>query len=312
MPMRERLIWLGVVLMLVALTISSRTAPPERPPVSRPRAEPGTRLTMDALHAQGGTPLGWQLALPPGNVAAGRAAFADLGCASCHRIAGEPGADAAAQPGPELTGMGSHHPRAYFAEAIVNPDAVLIDAPGYIGADGHSTMPAYPDLTVGELSDLVAYLASLTDTGTGAAASCHDPGAGSAGVTMTSVDLSSRPQPPQDDARAFFTQSYDVLPGRLAEFERWFATEGRPRFFSAEGLTGIDTFVDLSRSGAVVTSVFSFRDESALRSFLGDPAMVDVFARFDAFVGPHGHRVTDRPVVYRVPGLSGMSSEVAR
>ena len=63
--------------------------------------------------------------------------------------------------GPELTGMGGHHPAAYFAESILNPNAVLVEGPDYIGEDGYSKMPAYDGMTLRELADVVAFLRSL-------------------------------------------------------------------------------------------------------------------------------------------------------
>jgi mono/diheme cytochrome c family protein len=104
--------------------------------------------------------------VPPGDAAAGRQAFVAFKCYACHAVKGEqfplkPGEVASA--GPELSGMGSHHPPEYLAESIMNPSAVLIEGPGYIGGDGRSIMPAYPDMTVGQLANLVAYLRSLTE-----------------------------------------------------------------------------------------------------------------------------------------------------
>ncbi len=60
-------------------------------------------------------------------------------------------------PGSELTGMGSHHPAEYFLESILTPDAVLVDGPEYVGPDGRSVMPSYPDLTLRQLADLEAW-----------------------------------------------------------------------------------------------------------------------------------------------------------
>ena len=58
--------------------------------------------------------------------------------------------------------MGEHHPAGYLAESILNPNAVIVKGPGYIGPDGRSTMPDYRDaLSVADLIDLVAYLRSL-------------------------------------------------------------------------------------------------------------------------------------------------------
>jgi putative copper export protein/mono/diheme cytochrome c family protein len=119
------------------------------------------RITMDALHAAGGIPRGWLFRPPPGDARRGRAVFARLQCYACHVIAGEdfPPPTGA---GPELSGMGDHHPAGYLTESVLNPNAVIVEGPGYVGPDGRSTMPDYRDsLTVAELIDLVAYLRSL-------------------------------------------------------------------------------------------------------------------------------------------------------
>jgi hypothetical protein len=65
--------------------------------------------------------------------------------------------------GPGLAGMGDHHPSEYFAESILNPNAVIVTGPGHTGPDGLSIMPDFRDsLTLAEVIDLVAYLRSLT------------------------------------------------------------------------------------------------------------------------------------------------------
>ncbi len=301
----ERVAWVLVgaaLATVVSVSAVARRGPSARAAAGqRPRAEPGVRLTMAALHQQGGVPLGWQLSPPPGDAAAGRASFDRLGCPACHRVAGESFASAVPAPtGPELTGMGSHHPSGYFAEAILNPDAVLIDEPGYVGEDGHSRMPTYDDLTLGELADLVAYLGSLRD---GGSPSCH--GGGSAASAPTSIRGGDRPSPPAGDGRVFFAQSYDVLPGRLGAFETWWAAQGRRGFLDAQGVVAVDTFVDAAKPAGALTTVIGFRDDAALRTFLADPAMAELWQAFDAFVGPHGHVTADGPLVYRVPALSG-------
>ena len=305
----ERVAWAMIGAAVVTALVSRRDAERAAPvgdahaptvAASRPRPAPGVKTSMAALHQQGGVPLGWQPSMPPGNASAGRATFDRLGCPACHRVAGETFASAVPEPkGPELTGMGSHHPAAYFAEAILNPDAVLIDEPGYVDADGRSTMPTYDAMTLGDLADVVAYLASLRD---GTTPSCHD--ASGAGVTMATIDLRDRPLPPATGARVFFAQSYDVLPEKLPELERWFATEGRAAFADAQGLVSLETFVDVAKPSGALTTVFGFRDEAALRTFVGDPGMAAVWQRFDALIGPHGHVASDRPLVYPVPALS--------
>src|SRR5207244_12878556 len=66
--------------------------------------------------------------------------------------------------GPELSQMGPLHPLEYFAESVMNPNAVV--GKQYRGPDGKSTMPSYNEkMTVQELIDLSAYLASLKPKG---------------------------------------------------------------------------------------------------------------------------------------------------
>jgi putative copper export protein len=119
------------------------------------------RVTMEGLHEAGGVPRGWTFRPPPGDPARGRQVFRRLECYRCHRVAGERFPPPSG-PGPELTDMGAHHPAAYLAESVMNPDAVIVDGPGYTGPDGRSAMPDYRDnLSVAELIDLVAYLKTL-------------------------------------------------------------------------------------------------------------------------------------------------------
>lgn len=113
----------------------------------------------------GGTPPRWKFSVPAGDPHAGRQVFTKLECYSCHQVQGEqfPTNDIERRPGPDLTGMGSHHPSEYFAEAILNPNSVIVTGPGYTGEDGLSIMPSYADLlTLEQWTDLVAYLKSLT------------------------------------------------------------------------------------------------------------------------------------------------------
>ena len=45
---------------------------------------------------------------------------------------------------------------------MINPNAVIVEGPGYTDVDGRSIMPSYADrLSVTELLDLVAYLRTL-------------------------------------------------------------------------------------------------------------------------------------------------------
>jgi mono/diheme cytochrome c family protein len=124
------------------------------------------RISSDELHRHGGVPPGWRFTLPEGDAEDGRAVFAKLECYQCHTIRGERFPQSSPPPGvsagPELTGMGDRHPAEYFAESILNPNAVITTEPGYTGADGLSIMPDYRDsLSAADLIDLVAYLKSL-------------------------------------------------------------------------------------------------------------------------------------------------------
>lgn len=124
------------------------------------------RITMEELHRQGGVPAGWRFLLPPGDPAEGRKVYIAMECFTCHEIKGEDFPKDTKNPGmvgPELTGVERHHPAEYFAEAILNPNRVIIEGPGYTGPDGLSKMPDYTEsLTLRQLIDLVAYLKSLT------------------------------------------------------------------------------------------------------------------------------------------------------
>ena len=139
------------------------THPPGTPPHEHPKAP--VRMTMEELHKHGGVPPGWRFTIPDGDPKTGREVFVKLECYKCHEVKGEHFPHAPTGPdaeGPELTGMGEHHPPDYFAEAIVNPNAVIVTGPGYTGPDGLSIMPDYNEsLTVAELIDLVTYLKSL-------------------------------------------------------------------------------------------------------------------------------------------------------
>jgi mono/diheme cytochrome c family protein len=143
------------------------------------------RTTMEALHAQGGVPKGWKFLMPRGDAAKGRDVFVSMECFACHAVRGEdfPKSSKRDQgPGPDLTGMGSHHPAEYFAESIVNPNRVIIQGAGYTGSDGLSKMPGYGDtMTVQQLVDVVAYLRSLKGDMGGMA---HDGGSKSMDKSM--------------------------------------------------------------------------------------------------------------------------------
>ena len=146
----EALVGLGVFACTAVLgeVTPGRHVQFERKPTTHvaPVARPG-----------GGGPRSGTVTPPRGDAAHGRAVFGRLECATCHAI---PDAQFSApiQPGPDLAGIGGRHP-GEIIESIVNPNAQILDGPGYTNAQGQSTMPDYRDrLTVGELIDLVEYL----------------------------------------------------------------------------------------------------------------------------------------------------------
>lgn len=166
-------------------------------------------------------------------------------------------------------------------------------------------MPAYPDMTVADLTDVIAYLGSLTTGGTHDHAAMMRAAAGGGNPR-----LAPRPQPPVGPATAFFVQRYDVLPGRLVDFERWFAAEGRDAFFAYDGVVSIDTWV-VGGTPAMAT-VIGFRDDAAVSAFLSHPDTEALGRAFDEFIGPHGHQTFRVPPVYRAASLSALAPQGAR
>jgi Cu(I)/Ag(I) efflux system protein CusF len=124
-------------------------------------AEKGKQTEVEMHH-----PKGWQFTLPKGDPVNGRAVFDKFSCYSCHEVLGEKFSplDKNQAVGPELSQMGPMHPLEYFTESIINPSAV--GAKKYRGPDGKSKMPDFnSDMTVQELIDVSAYLASLKPKG---------------------------------------------------------------------------------------------------------------------------------------------------
>jgi len=252
-----------VVLLLIAacalLSCHTATVP------LRTAAQP---ISMAVLHGAGGIPPGWQFTPPPGDVAAGRRDFADLGCAQCHRVQGE-NFGATTGAGPELTGMGSHHPAAYFVESILNPDAVLVDGPGYIGADGHSTMPAYRDMTLAQLADVVTYVQSLRS-----------------------------PSPEHVHHRwaasSFVVQIEEMSGDDFDQLEDWFAGSGPAALNRMDGFVSLETYVTRTPAGRLLVSVYGFEDDAVLHQFL---------ERVDADPAAVGRKRSDSPPLFRSPAV---------
>jgi len=122
-------------------------------------------LVASAQHGQHGTPEGWKFSWPAGDPKKGREVFTTLECYKCHEVKGEAFATPTDRDrvGPELSFMAPLHESEYFAEAIINPSAVIEKGRGYAAPDGTSKMPSFNDsITVQDVVDLVAFLRSLT------------------------------------------------------------------------------------------------------------------------------------------------------
>ena len=185
MRLRPALVAVVIAFALGAAAASAQhqhAAPPASAPAPAPVGKKAPlRVTMEEMHHGNGVPKGWTFSWPDGDAQKGRQVFAKLECYQCHQVPGQGFPEVKPDParqGPSLAGMGGMHPAEYFAESIVNPNAVIVTGPGFTGPDGLSIMPDYRDsLTLAETIDLVAYLRSLTGGGHhdhGAAAPGHD------------------------------------------------------------------------------------------------------------------------------------------
>jgi mono/diheme cytochrome c family protein len=98
-----------------------------------------------------------------GDPAAGRRAYLDLRCNTCHTVAGEPiGARPPRLPGPQLGKSLALQPPEQIADSIAAPSHIISKKPGPWHESGGSDMGDYTHImTVRQLMDLVAYLRSL-------------------------------------------------------------------------------------------------------------------------------------------------------
>jgi hypothetical protein len=98
-----------------------------------------------------------------GNVDNGKSAFMALECNRCHRVSG------VEMPHPKAEGamtvvLGGDTPRqmtdGYLVTSIINPSHIVARHPKELmtSTDGKSRMPDYSDMTVRQMTDLVAFL----------------------------------------------------------------------------------------------------------------------------------------------------------
>lgn len=95
-----------------------------------------------------------------GNAENGGKLVVEAGCQQCHNL---PGTPAVKDVGPDLTNAGAIHRPDYLLESVKNPNAVVVNAPGYVDPkSGASTMPSYADvLTDKDFNDMTEYLRTL-------------------------------------------------------------------------------------------------------------------------------------------------------
>lgn len=105
--------------------------------------------------------------VPPGDREAGRRAFVDLGCTSCHAVPSDPGlpAPVSAHPGPPIGARLAAVDVSYLVTAIVSPSHALsprMEAESWATLEGKlSPMGDYSaSMTVRQLVDLYAFLRS--------------------------------------------------------------------------------------------------------------------------------------------------------
>jgi mono/diheme cytochrome c family protein len=118
-----------------------------------------------------------ELVIPKGDPAAGRQAFLDLSCTSCHRVAGDPElpAPVSANPGPELAREDQE--LAELVTSILSPSHDVDEEVAARSEGRLSPMGDFIDaMTVRQLVDLVAYLRTAAEEAAPAAPEPSPPG----------------------------------------------------------------------------------------------------------------------------------------
>jgi len=269
----------SAVVLVTLVSCHGMHARSARAPVGSTTTSP--RITMAALHQAGGVPPGWQFTPPAGDPAAGRQVFVNFGCYTCHTVQGEqfPSPDDRHNPGPDLTGMGKYHPAAYFVESILDPNAVVVDGPGYVGPDGRSIMPTYPEMTLAQLTNVVAYLQSLRGDSTQHAHMHHT-------------------------AASFLVQAVDVAADQFYAYDDWFDQRGAQLVKGVNGLVSVDTYVTRTPKGRLVITVFGFEDDVVLDDFVKRLDTASPADELRTLLHLGANPVFRSPPVYKAIGLS--------
>ena len=103
----------------------------------------------------------WHFTIPRGEAAKGRAVFEKFECYNCHKINGENFPDPVDYDGPELSQMAPLHPLEFFAESIINPNAVVAKEERDFDGGSPMSQDHLETMTLREFIDLTSYVASL-------------------------------------------------------------------------------------------------------------------------------------------------------
>lgn len=109
---------------------------------------------------ESGLPAGWKFTLAEGDAAAGRAAFMELRCYMCHNVSlpGDDFPESKPGVGRNLRVIFAGLPKEYAAQCLMNVHTIVPDPCFDTQAAASATGPRQHQLTVKELTDLVAFL----------------------------------------------------------------------------------------------------------------------------------------------------------
>lgn len=109
---------------------------------------------------ESGLPAGWQFTLAEGDAAAGRAAFMELRCYMCHNVSlpGDDFPESKPGVGRNLRVIFAGLPKEYAAQCLMNVHTIVPDPCFDAQTAENATGPTQHQLTVRELTDLVAFL----------------------------------------------------------------------------------------------------------------------------------------------------------
>lgn len=101
--------------------------------------------------------------MPEGDAAAGRKAFLDLSCHSCHNVSTDTrlGSVKPESSGPDLSKGAGHMTQGYLTTSIVSPSHIIVYE-YWMKEQKKSSMPDFTrTMSVRQLIDLIAYLQSF-------------------------------------------------------------------------------------------------------------------------------------------------------